>query len=368
MIEREAIEMRKYVSKTVKKNLVLLGILTLVTMAGVGFTIATGGGNPVTVKEDKFQIVTSFYPVYIATLNITDGIEDIEVTNMTENSSGCLHDYQLTAKDMRKLEHADVFIINGAGMETFMESILKTYPNLTVIDTSEGIPLLEATIHEHTHVTENHEELHEVEEHIEETHIEEHIHEEDVHNHEEHIEESEQEHNHGEHNGHIWLNPDTYTMQIANIKNGLMKADYAHAISYEENAHQYIEKVEAIGEELEALGQSRPSEHIVIFHDSYAYLADKLNFHIVHQVVMEEDTSMSAGEIAEIMEEIKENNVSVLLAEKQFSNQVPKRIAEETNTKVVVVDSLVSGELDKDAYINGMKENIRILKEVFKNG
>ena len=340
-------------SKTVKKNLILLGILIFVTMTGVGFTVATGERNLVTVKDDTFQIVTSFYPVYIATLNVTDEIEGVEVTNMTENSSGCLHDYQLTAKDMRKLEHADVFIINGAGMETFMQSILQTYPNLIVIDTSKGISLLEATIHEHVHINQNSYEDH--------SHIDE-ILEEDIYK------ENELEHNHGNYNGHIWLNPDTYKIQITNIKNALIKVDTKNALSYEKNAHEYIEKVEAIGQELEQLGQSRPKEHIVIFHDSYAYLADKLNFHVVHQVVMEEDTSMSAGEIAEIMEEIKQNNVSILLAEKQFSNQIPKRIAEETNTKVVVVDSLVSGELDKEAYINGMKENIRILKEVFKNG
>ena len=345
--------MRKRVSKTVKKNLILLGILIFVTMTGVGFTVATGERNLVTVKDDTFQIVTSFYPVYIATLNVTDEIEGVEVTNMTENSSGCLHDYQLTAKDMRKLEHADVFIINGAGMETFMQSILQTYPNLIVIDTSKGISLLEATIHEHVHINQNSYEDH--------SHIDE-ILEEDIYK------ENELEHNHGNYNGHIWLNPDTYKIQITNIKNALIKVDTKNALSYEKNAHEYIEKVEAIGQELEQLGQSRPKEHIVIFHDSYAYLADKLNFHVVHQVVMEEDTSMSAGEIAEIMEEIKQNNVSILLAEKQFSNQIPKRIAEETNTKVVVVDSLVSGELDKEAYINGMKENIRILKEVFKNG
>ncbi len=359
--------MRKCVNTTLKKNLVLLGILISVTLAGAGFTAATGGGNPVKTEEDKFQIVTSFYPVYIATLNVTDGLEGVEVTNMTENSSGCLHDYQLTAADMRKLEHADVFIINGAGMETFMESILETYPDLTVIDTSEGISLLEGVIHEHVHITENHEELHEAEEHEQEIHGEEgHIYEEDIHDHEESY--AETEHNHGEYNGHIWMNPDTYVMQIANIKKGLMKTDEAHAAAYETNANVYIEKVQDIGAELEALGDSRPQEHIVIFHDSYAYLADKLHFHIVHQVIMEEDTSMSAGEIAEIMEEIKENNVSILLAEKQFSDQIPRRIAEETGTKVVIVDSLVSGELNKDAYINGMKENIRILKEELKNG
>lgn len=332
-------------NKTIKKNLVLLGILVIVTLAGAGFTAATGGFAKEEQSEDKFRIVTSFYPVYIAALNVTDGLEDVEVTNMTENVGGCLHDYQLTAADMKKLEHADVFIINGAGMEVFMDSIKAAYPELMVIDTSEGITLLEAE--EHSHEAYGHEE--------------EHVHEEedDVRKDNDY----EEEHNHGEYNGHIWMNPDNYIVQITNIMEGLSKVDADHSADYSKNAQIYIEKIEQVGAELEQVREGHEEEHIVIFHDSYAYLADKLHFHIVHQVIIEEDTSMSAGEIAEIVEEIKFHEVSVLLAEKQFSDQIPTRIAEETDTKVVVVDSLVSGELDKDAYINGMRENIRILKE-----
>ncbi len=335
-------------NKTIRKNIILLGILSVVALAGFGFTAMTGGFEKQEMTEDKFRIVTSFYPVHIATLNVTDGMEHVEVMNMTENVNGCLHDYQLTAADMKKLEHADVFIINGAGMELFLDTIQKAYPELVIIDSSEGIELLEAVEHDHSH---------EVEEYI---HEEEHIHDE------EHVHEAEEvhtEHNHGEYNGHIWMNPDNYVIQIENIAAELTALDNVHGEEYHQNAHAYMEKVEQVTKELEEVRESHEEEHIVIFHDSYAYLADKLHFHIVHQVVIEEDTSMSAGEIAEIVEEIKYHEVSVLLAEKQFSDQIPTRIAKETDTKVIVVDSLVSGEMDKDAYIDGMRENIRILKE-----
>lgn len=346
-------------NKTIRKNIILFGILAVVSLTGFGFTAATGGFGKQEIAEDKFRIVTSFYPVHIATLNVTDGMEHVEVTNMTENVNGCLHDYQLTAADMKKLEHADVFIINGAGMELFLETIQKAYPELTIIDSSEGITLLEAVEHDHTHEEEEH--IYEEHDHGEESvHEEEHLHEE------EHVHEAEEEHaehSHGEHNGHIWMNPDNYVVQVENIAVGLAALDSAHGEEYHQKAHIYMEKVEQIAEELEEVREGHKEEHIVIFHDSYAYLADKLNFHIVYQVVIEEDTSMSAGEIAEIVEEIKYHEVSVLLAEKQFSDQIPTSIAKETDTKVIVVDSLVSGEMDKDAYIHGMRENIRILKE-----
>ena len=61
-------------------------------------------------------IVTSFYPIYIFALNLTEGIEGVEVRNLTAPDTGCLHDYQLQTGDMKKLAAADAFLINGAGM------------------------------------------------------------------------------------------------------------------------------------------------------------------------------------------------------------------------------------------------------------
>ena len=45
-------------------------------------------------------VVTSFYPVWILTLNLTEGIDEIDVVNLAEPSTGCLHDYTLQNSDM----------------------------------------------------------------------------------------------------------------------------------------------------------------------------------------------------------------------------------------------------------------------------
>ena len=64
-------------------------------------------------------VVTSFYPIYLFALNLLDGVDGVEVTNLTEPTTGCLHDYQLQTGDMKTLARADAFLINGAGMEGF---------------------------------------------------------------------------------------------------------------------------------------------------------------------------------------------------------------------------------------------------------
>mgnify|MGYP002472180212 CR=1 FL=1 len=63
------------------------------------------------VKDKDINLVTSFYPIYIMTLNLTDGISNVSVTNMAENHTGCLHDFRLQTSDMKKIENADAFII-----------------------------------------------------------------------------------------------------------------------------------------------------------------------------------------------------------------------------------------------------------------
>ena len=91
------------------------------------------------VQKENYKIVTSFYPMYIIARNITDGANNVQLVNMTEQNTGCIHDYTLTTNDMKKIENADIFIQNGLGLEIFMDKIFTIYPNLKVLDASINI-------------------------------------------------------------------------------------------------------------------------------------------------------------------------------------------------------------------------------------
>ena len=130
----------------------------------------------VITDDDTLNIVTSFYPLYISTINITKDIPNVNVTNMTKSQTGCLHDYQLTPQDLKTLENADILVVNGAGMESFLDSIISQYPNLKIINATEGLDLLEDDTHSHDHDEHDH----------------------DEHDHDEH------DHDH-EYNAHVWV-------------------------------------------------------------------------------------------------------------------------------------------------------------------
>ena len=120
------------------KNKLILFLLML-TMVVSGCS----RNNDTTEGTGKLRVVTSFYPMYLLAQAVTEGAAELELMNMAQPQTGCLHDYELTISDMKLLERADVLIINGGGMESFLEQALERYPELVIVDTSHGIELLE---------------------------------------------------------------------------------------------------------------------------------------------------------------------------------------------------------------------------------
>jgi zinc transport system substrate-binding protein len=311
-----------------KKKIILLSIMVFVIVISVGITkILTNNGSK---SQDTIKVVTSFYPVYVATANIVDGIDEIELENLTQNQGSCLHDYQITTNDMKMLEDADVFIMNGAGMESFVDDILNTYPNIYIIDTSKGISLLESeTEHDHSH---------------------------------DEVEDQEDEEDH-QYNGHVWLNPDNYLKQLENIQKGLSEYSKANAKKLIDNEVKYSKKILDLKDELKNKLANPIQSEVIIFHDSFAYLAKELGLEVVYTINLDGDTSLSAGDVAQVIDEVNLHEIKVMFSEAQFSDSIPQSIAKETQAKVYVIDSLVSGLDNKDAYINGMKKNIEVLEE-----
>lgn len=273
-------------------------------------------------KNDKFKIVTSFYPVYIIASNLMDNIDNVEVVNMTQYVSGCIHDYVLKPNDMRVLEDADVLIINGGGIENFLDKIIEKYPGLKIIDSSKNIDILESN---HSHEGEE-----------------------------------------ATLNPHIWLDPSKYIVQVNNISDELSKINSINKAEYLRNKENYIKKIDEISEMIDNELSVVNKKDIIIFHDSLEYFADIINLNVRHVVDMDEGTVLSASEIKHLIEEIKEYNVEVLFTELQFDNSLVDTIKKEVAVDVYSLDTIVTGDETNDAYINAMKENIRILKEALK--
>ncbi|QNH53984.1 metal ABC transporter substrate-binding protein [Selenomonas timonae] len=295
----------------------ILSLLLLVLSVAL---VGCGGADKGAEKKsaEPFRIVTSFYPMYVATINITDGVDGVEVYNMTKPQTGCLHDYQLMTEDMKTLEKADAFVINGAGMEDFMDKVTEQQKKLKVIDASRGIELI-------------------------------------------HDDEGD--------NPHVWLSVTDEIAQVRNIADQLKEADPAHADKYEKNAAAYIEKLTALKNEMHAALDNVPHKDIVTFHEAFPYFAKEFNLNIIGVVEREPGTEPTPTELQETIEQVNALPTKVLFTEPQYSPAAAETIARETGAKIYTLDPVVTGEATsaaKDAYIDTMKKNMKVLQEALQ--
>lgn len=307
-------------------------------------------------KDDDLLVVTSFYPMYVATENVIGDVEGVTLENLSEPQTGCLHDYQLTAADMKLLSKADVFIVNGGGIESFLYDVAESYPNLKIVQACDGIDLLESaegSEESHSHDSDS----------DTDTDSEEHLHENEDADHDDH---DHSEHSHGDENAHAWMNLADYQIQVQNICNGLSEADSAHAEQYAENAQIYQGKVQGLQQEAAELASQIASQPVVVFHEAYEYIAEEYGLQLAGEMNLDEERQVSAGEVADILHAIEDNHVSVVLAEELYGSDMGEMVAKQSGVKVVYLDTLTRGDYSADSYLEGMRNNIKQLKEAFQ--
>lgn len=294
-------------------------------------------------KDEDLLVVTSFYPMYVAAENVIGDVEGVTLENLSEPQTGCLHDYQLTAADMKLLSKADVFIVNGGGIESFLSDVAESYPDLKIVQACDGIDLLESaegTGESHNDLSSNTDADH------------------DDHDH--------SEHSHGDENAHVWMNLADYQIQVQNICNGLSEADSAHAEQYAKNAQTYQGKVQELQQEAAELASQIASQPVVIFHEAYEYIVQEYGLQLAGEMNLDEERQVSAGEVADILHSIEDNHVSVVLAEELYGTDMGEMVAKQSGVKVVYLDTLTRGDYSADSYLEGMRSNIEQLKEAFQ--
>jgi zinc transport system substrate-binding protein len=263
-------------------------------------------------EAKPLEILTSFYPVYVSALNVAGDTPGVAVVCLTPPVVGCLHDYQLTPGDMKKIAGADIFVANGAGMETFIGKALEQSPSLKLVDASKGIPLV------------------------------------------------------GD-NPHVWVSVSGAIRQVKNIADGLAAADPARAGLYQKNAAAYSAKLEALRDEMHAALDGLKNRDIITFHEAFPYFAAEFHLNIAGVIEREPGSGPNAKELAETIEIIKKRKARAILAEPQYPARIAGVIERETGVPVGILDPAVTGPQDpaaaRDSYLVAMRKNLGVLRK-----
>lgn len=269
-------------------------------------------------------VVTSFYPIYLFTLNLLDGVDGVTVRNLAAPDTGCLHDYQLQTGDMKTLSAADVFLVNGAGMESYLDNVFDAFPDLPVIDASAGIELLPADL-EGVSVGES-ETLY---------------------------------------NAHVWLDPSNAITMVGNLAEGLMTACPEHAGAIAANRDTYVDSLKDLDGYLADALSALSRRDIVTFHEAFPYFAKAYNLDVVAVVNREPGDALSPAALGELVLLVRELNLPPLFVEPQYDDLAAQTLARETGAKVFMLDPIVTGpeEPPLTYYEDAMTENVRVLNE-----
>lgn len=290
-----------------KKAIVLCIALLLMPFAGCG------------AAAEDVSVMATFYPVYIMAQNVLEGVEGVQLSSMTPPSTGCLHDYQLLTSDMKALAKAKALLVNGAGMETFLPDLETQFPDLKIVDCSQGIELLR--------------------------------------------EDGGEEHDHGEYNPHIWLAPQNAIQMTKNLRDGLAELlpDQAEKISA--NAESYMARLEALDAELRETMSALPGKKIVTFHEAFPYFAQAYGLEVAAVVALEPDEPISPRMLKQVIQRVKDAGCPPLFSEPQYENTALRTIALETGAPVYALDPVVTGDGSLTSYEDAMRKNAEVLRE-----
>jgi len=307
------IGLKRYLMKSIR--FLGVGILSFAMLSGCKAGLPGNSSNTGSA-DGPYTIVTSFYPVYISVINVTKGIDSVKIVNMTTAQTGCLHDYQLRPQDLEMLAQADAFVINGAGMESFLDNVIAQQPNLTVIDASKGVETLTDPS--------------------------------------------------GKINPHVWVSITNTMSQVRNIADGLALLDPKNALAYKTNASLYLSKLSTLRKDASEKLSSLKTRDIITFHEAFPYFAKEFDLNILAVIEREPNSTPTAKELESTIKIVKESGAKALFAEPQYSSKVAQTIADATGAKIYNLDPVVTGESDSSAidnYVRTMEKNVATLKE-----
>ena len=235
------------------------------------------------------------------------------------------HSFDPTPQDISKVSEADLVIINGAGLEAFLDNLIESAGvQDRVIQVSNGIEFLASNEEGHEH--------------------------DDDHN--------------GD-NPHTWTDPNNVIVWVSNIEQALSNIDPENAGTYHANAEAYQTELKTLDAWIRDQVESIPIENrkLVTDHQLFGYFAEEYGFEQVGALIPGYSTlaEPTAQELAEIEDAIQELEVKAIFVGNTVNPTLAERVSEDTGIQLVFVytGSLNKPGSDADTYIEYMRYNTK---------
>ncbi len=291
-----------------------------------------GCDNVQTEEQNGIKIVCTAFPQYDFAKSILGDVSG-SVVLLTDNGAD-LHSYEPTAADIIEISSADLFIYVGGVSDEWVEGILKSANNpelstLAIMDTVETFYEERVSGMQHDH-----------------------------------------EHEHdSQKDEHVWLSLENAIEITKAISDKMCEADGENASVYTANANAYIEKINALDKEYEAVINSAKRK-VLLFADRFPFRYLIESYSLEYYAAFSGCSSESEASfetMAFLIDKAKELSLPVILTIDGSDGSLAKTVSEATGATVKTLDSCQSVSItdieNGTDYLNIMNSNLEILKE-----
>ena len=274
--------------------------------------------------DEKIQIIATNFPAYDLSRAAAGDAANVRMLLPTGAEN---HSYEPSARDIVDILNCDLFVYVGGESDKWVEDILSsvsaTVRTIRLVDLAEDLQV-------HSHSGEE------------------------------------------KYDEHVWTSPRNAINICKKIAETLSDIDPNGKASYEASSSDYIEKLEALDADFKAFFDSVP-EKVLVFGDRFPFA------HFANEYQVEcysafpgcaEETEPGISDVADIIDIVKEKNISTVFYI-EFSNQnTAKAIAEATGADTALLHSahnVSKEEFDAGVtYLSIMRQNLETLKGSFR--
>lgn len=306
----------------------VLQVCLLFLMAG---TLMACGKESATKDKSKLDVVTTFYPMYDFSKKIVgdDGNVSVLIDGGVEP-----HDYEPSAKDIAKIQDADVFVYNSKEMETWVPAVLDNIDQTKtkIIEASQGIELLKDESDEAVH-------------------------------------EGEESHHHDV-DPHVWLDPILVKKQVDTITNGMIKEKPELSAALNKNSAAFKKELDMLDDAYTMSFKKATNKTFVTQHAAFGYLAKRYGLEQEAITGLSTEQEPNPAALGKIETFVKKNKIKIIYTEGMSSSKIGETVASATGAELVDLSTLESLSTKKQEqgadYISVMKDNLKALKMVIK--
>ena len=316
--------------------------------------------------EDTIDVVTSFSILGDMVAEVGgDRVHVISLVGVGEDT----HVFIPGPSDVQTLAAADLLVVNGLGFEGWLDRLVEASgTEAALLVATRGLDVLKVEGGDDDHDNEEDHEHGDADGHDDHADEDGHDHGHDeTHDRDDHAEvDGHDDHGHGPIDPHAWQDVANAEIYVRNIAEALIAVDSDGQEVYEANAERYLEELNALDHDIRDAIADLPENHrtVVTSHDAFGYFERAYGITFLAAIGSSTDAAPSAGELAALIRQIREEQISAVFIESITENRIIDRIAEETGAVVggtLYSDALSNADGPALTYIDMMRHNTTML-------